>query len=106
MALRRRLAILSAVSRENVDIVRRGYEAWEESDFETLLWEVRDLVAGGGNVVPARHLDRAVRTGGTQVENDLWVVWRVKNGQICQVSFFYREREALDAAGLHRWPDA
>ena len=141
------VGILRAVSRENVEIVRRGYDAYENSDFETMLgevlsetievhpvpelpdwkayrghegflewlqiwfepwedytWEVRDLVDGGGNVVLARHLDRAVRAGGTEVENDLWVVWRVRNGKVCQVSFFYREREALDAAGLHRWP--
>ena len=39
-----------------------------------------------------------------KVQNDLWVVWRVRGGQICQVSFFYREKEALEAAGLHRWP--
>ena len=133
--------------REKVEIVRRGYDAYERADFETMLgevispevevhpvpdlpdwrayrghegllewlriwfepweeysWEVRELVDGGGNVVLARHLDRAVREGGLEVENDLWVVWRVKRDKVCQVSFFYREREALDAAGLHRWP--
>jgi ketosteroid isomerase-like protein len=138
------------VSRENVELVRRGYEAYEQTDFETLLgeildpaievhpvpdlpdwrayrghdgfltwlqiwfepwdeytWDVREIADGGGNVVLAHQVDRGrSSTTGVVVENELWVVWRVKRKRLCQVSFFYREREALDAAGLHRWPAA
>ena len=128
------------MSQDNVELVRRGFSAFEQGDVSLLLelmaddlvtyradpddatyhgkegfleatadwtegfsdWSVipEEFIDAGDFVVV--HVRQVVRgeASGISVEGAFWFVFEVRDARVTRLSFFVREAEALEAAGL------
>ena len=99
------------MSKENVEIVRRMYEAFHAGDAEGTLsyfemWddfedELLELLEVGDKVVSVVTSRGRGRSSGVVIE---WVgnagVWTIRGGKVIRVVWFTERDEALEAAGL------
>jgi ketosteroid isomerase-like protein len=82
------------MSLENVEIVRRCYEALNQRDVDEFL----DL--GRDRVLTETHLIARGPGSGIPTTNYRAVIWKIRDGQIRRMKFFPDTRDALEAAGL------
>ena len=128
------------MSQENVEIVRRSFDAFKEGNVSGMLelmtddlithrsdpdgatyhgkegffQATADWIEGfeewtatpegfidAGDYVLVRVLQTARgKESGVPVESDFWFVFGLREGKIARLSFYVRESEALEAAGL------
>ncbi len=108
---------------ENVELVRRGYEAWNRGDvvagrdqvrawlerfleaWEELEIEPTDLIEAGDRVVALVRFRALGKESKIRVEGGVDAhVWTVRDGNIVAVELYQGTREALAAVGLQRPP--
>lgn len=110
------------MSRENVEIVRRVFEAVARHDTETVLaayghdgmrkwvrdrydaWETieddcQELIDAGDHVITFVITRGRGRSSGAEVALRHYGVWTLRDGKIVRVSWFQTREEALQAAG-------
>jgi ketosteroid isomerase-like protein len=99
-------------SRENVELVRRAYEAFNPGDLDGMIAdlaptfeyvpsvEIRELVDAGDQALASLTLPGRGKRSGVEVRWDVWHVWTLKDGKVVRGQGFTRSDDALEAAGL------
>ena len=72
------------MSQENVEVLRRAYEAFNRGDREGASLKLR----GRG------------KQSGVETSWDIWQIWTVRDGKVVRGQGFTSREEALAAAGL------
>ena len=84
---------------------RRGAEVGEAlrnvfDVYENVRVEAREFIDAGDKVVVVGRTHATARGSGMQVENEVALVWTVRDGSLIRNEVFTDRREALEAAGL------
>lgn len=84
---------------------RRGAEVGEAlrnvfDVYENVRVEAREFIDAGDKVVVVGRTRATARGSGMQVENEVALVWSVRDGSLIRNEVFTDRREALEAAGL------
>ena len=74
------------MSKENVELVRRLWEQFEEGLGDQVVLRSRQTATG--------------RESGVPVELKLWQVADLKDGRLIRMTIYLRDTDALEAAGL------
>jgi len=91
--------MLAQVSEENVEIVRRGYEAYLRGDL--------DVIQGGHGprrgrlqVVVRVHQTAVGARSGAPIEADFWFVHTLRDARLTRLDMLVNKADALAAAGV------
>ena len=80
---------------ENVELVRRIYDAWEREE------SARDFIAEDVEYVnPDYAVEPGTAPAAFRCEGEHAYLWTVRDGQARRFRWFQSHREALEAAGL------
>jgi ketosteroid isomerase-like protein len=83
------------MSEENVDLVRRIYEAWDREE------SARDFISEDVEYVnPSYAIEPGVRGSGVPLEGEHAHLWTVRDGMAVRFRWFQSHSEAVEAAGL------
>jgi uncharacterized protein len=84
---------------EGPDALRHYYEQWEDT-FETVRWEIEELVDAGDQVVAAVHVFGRMKDSEAEVDIRYAIVLSIRDGKIAAGREYFTRAEALEAAGL------
>jgi ketosteroid isomerase-like protein len=74
------------MSQENVEIVRRGYDAYERGNDHQVIVRVHQTARGAQSGAP--------------IEADFWFVHTVRDERVTRLDMFTSKAKALEVAGL------
>ncbi|HXF00622.1 MAG TPA: hypothetical protein VN458_09785 [Solirubrobacterales bacterium] len=95
------------MSQENVEIVRRAYEAFNQDGADALtstgLWSPELVLDASGTGIPGIGIYRGIKeVKGPGAELELANIITLRDGVIVRTDMYRDRAEALEAAGLQR----
>ena len=101
------------MSQENVEVVRRGYDAFNSGDvgmrrfveeidevWEDFRLEPLDFIDAGDKVVVSHLIRGSGKGSGVDVELPSTSVYTLRSGKVIEARMYREHAEALEAAGL------